>query len=145
MENAGDSPQSQGNAGRDIAWKAVWIGYGAALAATLIAVGWGLFVAGKGMWWVANWGTGSLFAAGLAVGYYTRSREPLNGAFIAALYFGTFTVVVFVGEFFALLPDPLPGLPRGDSTFFFVWPLVQLAAGTIGAMVGGALARKRGR
>lgn len=127
----------------DIAWGAVWLGYCAALIATLIVAGWGLFFGSRGMWWVAGWGTAFLFAAGFWAGYRARDAEPLNGAFIAVFYCAALIVVVFGGEFFALLPDPLPGLPRGDSTFFFVWPLAQLAASTVGAILGGALARRR--
>ena len=140
---AADTRRSGAPHSPDIAWRAVWLGYGAALVATLIATGWGLYFAGAGMWWVAGWGTGFLFAAGFWAGYRARDPEPLNGAFIAVLYCATLILVVFAGEFFVLLPDPLPGLPRGDSTFFFVWPLAQLAASTLGAVLGGALAQRR--
>ncbi len=132
----------------DIAWRAVGSGFAIALMGTLVAGGAGLAFAAQGMWWVANCGMMSLFVGGLAAGWLARTVEPLNGAFIAAFYFGTVTLVVFAGEFLAVLPDPLPGLPRGDSTFFFVWPLGQLAASTVGAAVGGwlyARSRKRSR
>jgi len=72
----------------------------------------------------------------------------LNGAFIAVFYFSIAAAAIFGGEFLGVLPDPLPGLPRGDSTFFFVWPLEQLAAGTVGAAAGGWLRQRmdaRGR
>lgn len=127
----------------DIAWGAVWLGYCAALTATWIAAGWGLFFGARGMWWIAGCGAGFLFAAGLWAGCRARDAEPLNGAFIAVLYYATLIFAYFVGEFFAVLPDPLPGLPRGDSTFFFVWPLAQLAAATAGAVLGGSWARRR--
>ena len=78
-------------------------------------------------------------------GYRARTAEPLNGAFIAVFYFGTAALVIFSAEFLGVLPDPLPALPRGDSTFFFVWPLEQLAAGTLGAMLGGWLWERRNR
>ena len=146
MENTTNDPPSHSSAKRDIAWRAVWSGFAIALVGTLVAGGAGLAFAAQGMWWVANCGMASLFIGGLAAGWLARTPEPLNGAFIAAFYFGTVTLVVFAGEFFALLPDPLPGLPRGDSTFFFVWPLGQLASSTLGAVVGGWLyARSRKR
>ena len=128
------------SAQRDIAWPAVGLGYAVALGGTLAAALLGLW-AGKGMWWVANWGALSLFIGAAAAGFAARSAEPLNGAYIAVLYFGTVVLVVFAGEFLGVLPDPLPGLPRGDSTFYFVWPLEQLAAATLGAMAGGRLRR----
>ena len=127
---------------RDIAWRAVGLGYALALGGTLGAALWGLAAAGKGMWWVANWGALSLFIGAAAAGFAARSAEPLNGAYIAVLYFGTAILIVFGGEFLGVLPDPLPGLPRGDSTFYFVWPLEQLAAATLGAIAGGWLREK---
>jgi len=130
------------SAQRDIAWPAVGLGYAVALGGTLAAAGLGLSTAGKGMWWVANWGALSLFIGAAAAGFAARTAEPLNGAYIAVLYFGTVTLAVFGGEFLGVLPDPLPGLPRGDSTFYFVWPLEQLAAATLGAMAGGWLRRR---
>lgn len=143
MANAVDRTGGQHAAVRDIAWGAVGIGFAIALAGTLAAGAWALGFAGKGAWWAANAGTLCLACGGFVAGHLARSAEPLNGAFVAVFYFGTVTLAVFAGEFFAVLPDPLPGLPRGDSTFFFVWPLAQLAAGTLGAMAGGWLQMKR--
>lgn len=145
MENAANNPQSHSSGRRDIAWRAVWSGFAIALAGTLIAGGGGLAFAGQGMWWVASSGTVCLFIGGVTAGALAKTAEPLNGAFIAVFYFGTVALAIFVGEFLAVLPDPLPGLPRGDSTFFFVWPLEQLVAATLGAMLGGWLAARRGR
>lgn len=133
------------SAHRDIAWSAVWLGYALALGGTLAAAGWSLFLAGKGMWWVANSGAICLLLGAAAAGFAARTPEPLNGAYIAVFYFGTVALAVFTGEFLGVLPDPLPGLPRGDSTFYFVWPLEQLAAATLGAMAGGWLQLRRGR
>ncbi|MBI2296746.1 MAG: hypothetical protein HYU76_12120 [Betaproteobacteria bacterium] len=148
MANAVDRPGSQRIANRDIAWAAVWTGFAIALLGTLVAGTWAFAFAGKGTWWAANLGALSLFCGALFTGYRARTAEPLNGAFIAVFYFSTATLVIFSGEFLGILPDPLPGLPRGDSTFFFVWPLEQLAAGTLGAAAGGWLWRRlnvRGR
>lgn len=130
---------------RDVAWRAVWAGYGIALLGTLVVGGVGLLALGEGMWWVAGWGMVGLFVGGFVAGTVARSAEPLNGAFIAVFYFATTVVVVFAGEVLAVLPDPLPGLPRGDSTFYFVWPLGQTVTATVGASVGGwFFARRRG-
>ncbi|MBI4195735.1 MAG: hypothetical protein HY526_11730 [Betaproteobacteria bacterium] len=143
MENATDTTRAHGGPNRDVAWRAVWSGFAIALAGTLIAGGGGLAFAGHGMWWVAYCGAASLFVGGVAAGWLAGTAEPLNGAFIAVFYFGTVALTIFVGEFLAVLPDPLPGVPRGDSTFFFVWPLAQLASSTVGAAVGGWLFAKR--
>jgi hypothetical protein len=145
MANTVDHPDSPRARNADIAWSAVCAGYAIALLGTLAVGGGGILFAAKGMWWVAVWGTVWLFVGAMAAGLLARTAEPLNGAFIAVFYFGTVAFAIFVGEFLAVLPDPLPGLPRGDSTFFFVWPLAQLASGTLGAAVGGWLyARRRG-
>ena len=143
MPNAIDRNGAQHIAHRDIAWAAVWTGFAIALLGTLAAGTWAFAFSGKGTWWAANIGTLCLICGAVVTGYRARTAEPLNGAFIAVFYFSTATLVIFGGEFLGVLPDPLPGLPRGDSTFFFVWPLAQLAAGTIGAIVGGVLARRR--
>ena len=145
MANAVDRPGSQRVAHRDIAWAAVWTGFAIALLGTLAAGTWAFAFAGKGTWWAANIGTLCLFCGAVVTGYRARTAEPLNGAFIAVFYFSTATLVIFSGEFLGVLPDPLPGLPRGDSTFFFVWPLEQLAASTLGAMLGGWLWARRNR
>ena len=143
MAKAADHPGTQRAADRDIAWTAVWAGFAIALLGTLAAATWAFAFTGKGTWWAANLGTLSLFCGALFAGWRAGTAEPLNGAFIAVFYFSTVAAAIFGGEFLGALPDPLPGLPRGDSTFFFVWPLAQLAAGTIGAIVGGVLARRR--
>lgn len=145
MTSATDDRDPQSLPHDDIAWTAVWTGYAIAAMGTLLAGAWGLASAGKGMWWVANAGVCFLVVGGLAASVLAKTAEPLNGAFIAVLYFATFTLIIFVGEFLALLPDPLPGLPRGDSTFYFVWPLAQLAAATVGAVAGGWLHARYGR
>lgn len=128
------SIQSQIN--RDITWDAVWIGYLIAMLGTLM-LGGGLFWLYQNVWWLAFAGLGMLFVGGWVAGWRARSAEPLNGAFIAVLYFSATVVALFGGELTGWLPDPLPGLPRGDSTFFFIWPLGQLVASTLGAVLGG--------
>ncbi|MBI3042500.1 MAG: hypothetical protein HYY78_06710 [Betaproteobacteria bacterium] len=144
MARGTDRPEWQRAAG-DIAWAAVWGGFAIALLGTLAAATWAFAFAGKGTWWAANLGTLSLFCGALFAGWRAGTPEPLNGAFVAVLYFSTAAAAIFGGEFLGVLPDPLPGLPRGDSTFFFVWPLAQLAAGTLGAMLGGWLRERSNR
>ncbi|MBI4279395.1 MAG: hypothetical protein HY660_13155 [Armatimonadetes bacterium] len=128
----------------DIVWRAVWMGYAVAVAGT-IALGGGLFVVEPNVWRVALTGLASLLVAGFTAGWNARTAEPLNGALIAAIYLLTVMAALFGGEILGVLPDPLPGLPRGDSTFFFVWPLGQIATATVGSAVGGWLASATGR
>ncbi|MEX2165327.1 MAG: hypothetical protein WD823_13945 [Sulfuricaulis sp.] len=143
MPNAIDSNGTQQIARGDIAWAAVWTGFAIALLGTLAAGTWAFVFAGKGTWWAANIGTLCLFCGAVVTGFRARTAEPLNGAFIAVFYFGTAALAIFSAEFLRVMPDPLPGLPRGDSTFFFVWPLEQLAASTLGAMLGGWLRQRK--
>ncbi|MBI2912255.1 MAG: hypothetical protein HYY05_08930 [Chloroflexi bacterium] len=121
---------------RDVHWRAVGLGYAASAAATLVLA---LLTAtwGPGAWGIALSGTVFLLLAGLAAGALARSAEPLNGALIGILYLGTFALIMFVGSATDTLPDPLPGLEVGDSTFFFAWPLAQILVPTLGAMLGG--------
>lgn len=128
------SARSQIN--RDIAWDAVWMGYLIAILGTL-SLGGGLLWLYQDIWWLALAGLGMLFLGGWVAGWRARTAEPLNGAFIAVFYFSATVVALFGGELAGWLPDPLTGLPRGDSTFFFVWPLGQLVASTLGAVLGG--------
>lgn len=128
----------------DIAWGPVWVGFGVALLGTLMVGGLGIWALNEGMWWVAAWGMLFLFVGGFAAGASAKTAEPLNGAFIGVLYFAVTAAVIFAGEFLGILPDPLPGLPHGDSTFYFVWPLGQAVAATSGASLGGwFFARRR--
>ncbi len=129
----------------DIAWRAVWAGYALAVAGTAILGGL-LFLSQPNVWRVALAGLVSLLVSGFVAGWKARTAEPINGALIAVAYLATTASVLFGGEILGVLPEPLPGLPRGDSTFFFVWPLGQLVSGTAGASLGGWLAAtRRGR
>lgn len=125
----------------DIHWPSVRLGLGVAAAGTL-TLGTGLLLWSGSMWWLAAAGLASLFLGGALAGRRSGTAEPLNGAVVGGLYFAGVAAVLFGGEVATILPDPLPGLPRGDSTFFFVWPLGQLGASTLGSVVGGRLARR---
>ncbi len=127
----------------DIAWREVWAGYVLAVAGTAV-LGGALFLNQPNVWRVALAGLVSLLVSGFVAGWKARTAEPLNGALISVAYLVTTAAVLFGGEILGILPDPLPGLPRGDSTFFFVWPLGQLVAGTVGSALGGWLALTRG-
>ncbi|MFQ5825952.1 MAG: YrzE family protein [Dehalococcoidia bacterium] len=120
----------------DVHWSSVWIGYGIAVAGTLILGAWALW-AYENVWLLALGGEVSLFLGGAIAARRARTTQPLNGAFIGLLYFATTIAFIFSGVMTDKLPDPLPGLPKGDSTFFFVWPLAQVLASTLGAIVGG--------
>ncbi len=97
------------------------------------------------VWWLALASAPSLLAAGFLLGWLAREPEPLYGAVLATLYFGIVTGVLFGAELAEALPDPLPGLATGDSTFFFVWPLVILVTGFLGSTLGGRAAAWRPR
>ncbi len=97
------------------------------------------------VWWLALASAPSLVAAGFLLGWHAHEPEPLYGALLATLYFGIVAGVLFGAELAEALPDPLPGLSTGDSTFFFVWPLLILLAGFLGSMAGGKAAGWRSR
>ncbi len=121
---------------KDVNWAAIWRGYALSLTGTLV-LGIPLFLVAHNVWLIAIAGTLSLFAGGFAAARRAQTSEPLNGALVGVLYFATITAVIFLGAITDKLPDPLPGLPKGDSTFFMAWPLVQLLASTLGGLVGG--------
>lgn len=92
------------------------------------------------VWWLALGGGLSLFAGGCYLGWRMRAPEPLYGALLAIASFGLLAAVLFGGELSETLPDPLPGLATGDSTFFFVVPLLMLTASVLGTLAGGRAA-----
>lgn len=121
----------------DIRWSDVWIAYGLSVLVTL-ALGGALFLAlEQTVWWLALGGGVGLFAGGLLVALRHGRSDALGGTLVAIVYFATVLVVLVGGTLLDALPDPLPGLPIGDSTFFFVWPLAQLAGAVMGAILGG--------
>ncbi len=117
-----------------------WRDIGTALAISIAGtalLGGVLFLVERNVWWHAVGGLLSLFGAGIYLGRRTGEPEPLYGTMLAILYFGLAAGILFVGELTEALPDPLPGLAIGDSTFFFVLPLFMLAAGVAGSVLGG--------
>lgn len=123
-------------------WRALVVALAASLAGTAVLGGVPLLLA-HSVWWLALGSAPSLLGAGLYLGWRAREPEPLYGAVLAILYFGLVAGVLFGGELTETLPDPLPGLATGDSTFFFVWPLLMLTAGFVGSLLGGRVAVER--
>lgn len=89
------------------------------------------------IWWLALASAPSLLAAGFLLGWRAHDPEPLYGTLLATVYFGIVAGVLFGAELADALRDPLPGLATGDSTFFFVWPLLILVTSFLGSMLGG--------
>jgi len=121
---------------RDVIWKDVWIGYLIGLVGTVVLGGVTFIVLGPNMRWLAAASAVALLAAGFRLSRRTGRWEGLSATLVTALYYLTATVVLIIGMMYEVFPDPLPGLPKGDSTFFFVWPLTQLVSTVVGASLG---------
>ncbi len=122
-------------AGADVRWKDVWIATTASLLLTLALGAPLFFLVEQSVWWVALAGVVGLFAGGVLVAQRLGGADALGATLVAIFYYATVLLVLVGGTLADLLPDPLPGLPIGDSTFFFVWPLAQLVAAVLGALV----------
>jgi hypothetical protein len=130
---------------RDFHWRWIWRGFAISLALTLI-IGAPLMIVLGSIWALAWTAVAALWLAGILSARAVASGEPLNGAMIAMVYFALVAIIYLVGQALEILPDPLPGLAADDSTFFFVWPLAQILAGTLGSIMGGlTLARRKGK
>lgn len=123
-------------------WRELWLALALGLTGTAVLGAPALFLLGS-VWWLAVAGLFSLSVAGAYLGIRLGEPEPLNGALLALLYFAVVVIVLFLGSAALVLPEPLPGLEIGDSTFFFVWPLLQLAAAVAGSVVGGLGSQRR--
>ena len=91
-------------------------------------------------------------AAIVGLGSFAKHVQPFTDSADASWQFGlpastrdADAVVIFGGTWAGKLPDPMPGLATGDSTFFFLWPLLILAAGVVGSIVGGRVVRSERR
>ncbi len=103
------------------------------------------FLVAHNMWWVAVASAPALLAAGFYLGWHAGEPEPLSGSILSFVYFAVVSIILFVGVWVGNFPDPLPGLATGDSTFFFLWPLLMLAAGVAGSIIGGRVVARVGR
>ncbi len=117
-------------------WRPVGVAVALSVAGTVMFGG-ALFLFQQSVWWIAVGSLLSLLGAGAYLGWRSGEPEPLYGALLAVLYFGLVAVILLGGELLEALPDPLPGLSIGDSTFFFVSPLLMLVAAVAGTIAGG--------
>jgi len=120
----------------------VWIGFAVAAGGTAAAAPL-VLAASNNVWWVSAVAAVAIGAGATVAGLRARQIEPLNGALVMALFFVTEAVIAMFGEMMEWLPEPLPGLPVGDSTFFFVSPLGQLVFAVAGSLLGGWWATRR--
>lgn len=134
MSDSGE--QVTGAANKGVPWLLVLSALGLSLAATAFCGG-PLLLWQQNVWWLALVGVLSLLGSGYYLGRSSGVAEPLFGALLAIFYFGVVVAILFGGTLTEVLPEPLPGLGVGDSTFFFVWPLLQLVAAVAGSIVGG--------
>lgn len=125
-----------------VPWRYIGMALAISIAGTVV-LGGILFFLQQNVWWLTVGGLLSLFGAGAYVGWQAREPEPLYGALLAVLYFGLMVGILFGGELAEALPEPLPGLAIGDSTFFFVTPLFMLVASVLGSVLGGRLSAQR--
>lgn len=119
-----------------VPWQQVLVALGISLAGTVV-LGGVLFLWQQNVWWIAVAGALSLFSGGFYISRASGVSEPLFGTLLAILYYAAVVGILFGGTLTEVLPEPLPGLGVGDSTFFFVWPLLQLAAAVSGNAAGG--------
>lgn len=131
-----DSESLSKPAAQSIPWRYMALALIFSITGTAI-LGGALFLAGQNVWWLAMGGLLSLFGGGVYLGWRSRDPEPLYGTLLAILYFGLAVGILFGGELTEALPDPLPGLAIGDSTFFFVSPLLMLLVSVVGSILGG--------
>ncbi len=136
--DTGTSPASHG----DISmggppWRTTVVAWAISVAGTAVLGGAAYYLVLENVWLIAAAGLISLFAGAAYLGRRTGEAEPLYGALVAGLYLAVVVAFLFGGSLLEKLPEPLPGLSIGDSTFFFVWPLLQLVAGVAGSIVGG--------
>ncbi|MBI2864793.1 MAG: hypothetical protein HYX94_09565 [Chloroflexi bacterium] len=120
----------------DFRWRAVGLAWLVAVAITVI-VGIPLLLIAGNAWLLAAAGSVGLLGGGFTLGREVGpKRAILSGALMAAIYFLAVALAFFAGWFLELLPEPMPGLPQGDSTFYFAWPLAQFVVGILGAALG---------
>ena len=126
-------------------WRELGIALLLSLAVSAV-IGGGLLMALDNIWWGEAAAVASVFAGAFYVARSSGEPEPMHGTMLVAAYFGVAVAVIFAGSAPTPLPgpipdlqipDPLPGLELGNSTFFFVSPLLLLAGGVAGSVAGG--------
>ncbi len=125
-------------------WKLVWIALAISILGTVL-LGGVAFAIDRNVWWIVLGGAASLMAGGGYLGARSGEAEPLYGSLLAILYFAPVLVILFGGMLTEWLPDPLPGLGIGDSTFYFVSPLFMLAAAVAATVFGGSMGQREPR
>ncbi len=133
---SGVSPGPHVAAPFDVRWIDVLYGFAVAVGGTVALAPLVLYLTGN-VWWLSVASVLAVGAGGATAGIRAKQIEPLNGALLMAFVFATEATIAMIGEALEWLPEPLPGLPVGDSTFFFVSPLGQLASAVAGSLWGG--------
>ncbi len=141
---ARDGASATGPMSQRAPWTLVWTALAISVLGTAL-LGGILFAIDRNVWWIMLSGALSLIAGGGYMGFRSREAEPLYGSLLAILYFGLVVGILFGGSRVEELPEPLPGLGIGDSTFFFVSPLLMLSASVVGTVVGGRVSNRRTR
>lgn len=124
-----------------VPWRALGIALVFSLGSTLI-LGGGLLFLLDNIWWGAAVGVAALFGGAFYVSDRAGESEPMYGSMLTGAYFGVVVTVIFAGTALEVFSDPYPGLQVGNSTFFFVAPLLLLAGGVAGSVVGGQTASR---
>lgn len=121
---------------QDILWKDVWTGLAIAVGGSIVLGGILFAILDANMWLFVIASDIAIGVAGFRLGRKTGRWEGISATLIALFYYVAAALILLAGMMWEFIPDPLPGLPRGDSTFYFVWPLTLLACPVIGMAIG---------
>lgn len=120
----------------DVLWKDVFIGLVIALVGSVVLSAVLFAATGANMWMFVIASDIAIGVAGYRLSKKTGQWEGISASLITLFYYVLSTLILLVGMMWEFLPDPLPALPRGDSTFYFVWPLTLLICSVVGMVVG---------
>jgi len=121
---------------QDVLWKDVWLGFAITVVGTTVLSAIVFAVLEPNMWWFVIASGIAIGFAGFRLGWKTGDWEGISASLITLFTFLLSTLILILGWMWEFVPDPLPGLPRGDSTFYFVWPLVLLICCVVGMILG---------
>lgn len=121
---------------RDVVWQDVWVALGIGLGGTIVLGGILFAIFGASMWVLAFASIIALMVGGYRLGSRSGRWEGIAASLVTIFYYAIAALVIILGFMFEVLPDPLPGLPKGNSTFYFLWPLLQLASVIAGSVIG---------